>query len=432
MFFYLNKDKVIKAVSETQIKVTGGEVLETSQLDHLDRRFLVGKKIHLGPEKPPKEYRVAFIGNWGDYCGIATYADALVSSLRPLVQEVRIFAEHTLSDTSNDEADNVVRCWRRGENMSAMIEQVLAWKPDVVHVQHEFGLFPKATYFLKMLEALDGIPYVITLHSVYEHLDKTICTAYIKNIIVHSNNAKMVLEGLGHSSNVIVMPHGCVVYEDPAELWNIFQTDYAVVQFGFGFSYKGVDLAIEAIRILKERDPKFKDIFYCYLCSENPHTRSAHEDYYSYLKGKIAAADLSDHVAVLRGFLSDQLIRNFLRTAKLAIFPYQTDPNNCVYGASGAVRHAMANGVPVVASNSHLFDDLDGVLPRAVDAASLAGEMDRIFSSYEYKKSLVEKNLAFLKGNDWRTTAGRHVDAYKSIVDAFMSDRIIVTEYELR
>lgn len=427
--FVCVKNGIIKAVSESRIRIADTKTFETSDLDLSDPKSLVGKKVKLGASRPLSSLRVAFICNWGDFCGIATYTQALVSSLRGVVGELKIFAEKTETDTSNDDGDNVVRCWTRGDSMLSTIEQVLAFEPDIVHVEHEFGLFPKATHFLKMLEALGEVPYIVTLHSVYEHLDKSICTAYIRNVLVHSEVAKSVLLGLGHSSSVYVIPHGCVVHSDVSELWNIFRTDYTVIQFGFGFGYKGVDIAIEAIKILKETDPKFKDIFYCYLCSENPHTKNAHDDYYSYLKEKVAAAGLSEHVAIMRGFLSDKLIRNFMRTAKLAIFPYQTDPNNCVYGASGAVRHAMANGVPVIASDSHLFDDLEGILPRISNASTLASEIDRVFSDSKYKSDLVEKSLAFLRSNDWSVTAARHVEIYRQVIENFDADSVRIVSF---
>lgn len=415
MFIFLNKNDIIKAISETSLRIQNTETIETHDLDNIDKKNLVGKKALLGPEKDPSEYRVAFICNWGEACGIATYTQALVSEIRNKVKEVRIFAE--------------AEHWHRGESMSGVIKEIADWKPDVIHIEHEFGIFPKANHFLKMLEDLEPFPYIVTFHSVYEHLDKTICTAYVKNTIVHSEEAKDVLRELGHLNDIYIVPHGCAVYDDVSELWNIFQNDYTVIQFGFGFTYKGVDMAVDAIKHLKESDPKFKDLFYCYLCSENPHTRSVHEEYYSYLKNRVDEAGLSEHVAIMRGFISDKIIRNFLRTAKLAIFPYKTDPSNRVYGASGAVRHAMANGIPVIGSDSHMFDDLNGIIPRISDPMSLAHEIDKIFSDGQYKKELVDRNLDFLKSNDWSITADRHLEVYKAIVTQSESRSVRIINY---
>lgn len=418
MFVYVNEYGIIQAVSDIELKIDKTKTIKTNSFDHMNRNDIVGKKLRIGLPKETKDLKVAVICNWGGQCGIATYAEALISEMKSKVKEVRIFSELSSPDS--------IQCWKRGESMASCINLIKEWNPDIVHIQHEFGIFPKATHFLKMLEMLGDIPYAITLHSVYEHLDKTICSAYIKNIIVHSEHGKQALLKLGHINNIYVVDHGCPVYENIEELWNIFQNDYAVIQFGFGFSYKGVDMAIDAINILQKNDPKFKNIFYCYLCSENPVTRYVHDAYYYSIKNKVDELNLSENITVLRGFASEKIIANFLRTARLAIFPYKTDPSNIVYGASGAIRHAMANGVPTIASESHMFDDLDGVLPRTVDAESLASEIDKIFSDGEYRKSLVQKNLEFVKNHSWSIAAEQHLIVYRQVVDSFHENSLFL------
>src|SRR5205814_2077798 len=144
-----------------------------------------------------------------------------------------------------------------------LVESIKNYDPDFVIIQHEFGLFSKAGYFLQLLQGIDRFPYVLTMHSVYEHLDKAVCTSAVKNIVVHTEEGKNVLRRVGNNNNIFVIPHGCVKIPEQDELWNIFQTPYAIVQFGFGFYYKGVDTALEAIAHLKKTQPnKYKDIFY--------------------------------------------------------------------------------------------------------------------------------------------------------------------------
>jgi glycosyltransferase involved in cell wall biosynthesis len=429
MYVSINDDNIVKAASATPMKLPHMRNLMSAELDSHDTKSLLGKQVVFSRYNSMKDLKVAVICNWGDHCGIATYTQYLIDSLRPKVGEVRIFAERILGDTSGDEAANVTRCWTRGESMVDTINSILEWQPDFVMIQHEFGIFPKATHFLKMLELLDKTPYSITLHSVYEHLDKTICTAHIRNIIVHSQEGRQVLATLGHLNNVDVVSHGCVVVEDHSELWNIFHNDYVVIQFGFGFNYKGVDQAIAAIAHLKQHDEKFKNIFYCYLCSENPHTRSVHEEYYGYLKKRVNEYGLRDNVVILRGFLSEKVLSNFLRTAKLAIFPYKNDPNNCVYAASGAVRLAMANGIPVIASESHLFDDLQGVVPRVTDHIGLAQEIDRVFSDQSYSQALKAKCLGFVADHTWEATADGYLACFQRILRNFDKNVIRLTDY---
>lgn len=412
-YILINDDGNIEGVFDRPIEASTGRVIEIEK--DLTINQLIGSKIGI---MNPSEMKIAIICNWRTPCGISTYTQFLIEALRPKVAEIRIFSEiEDKADTSHDQEENVVRCWKRGESMLETVNQIKAYKPNFVIIQHEFGIFPKATFFLKLLQGLEGIPHAVVLHSVYgTHMDKTICTSAIKNIICHSDEGKKALDRLGHTTSFIqVIPHGCVLFDNVKEHWNIFQTPYTIVQFGFGFFYKGVDRAIEAVGKLKQ-DPKFKDIFYCYLCSESANATSTHAEYHRFLENRIEQLGLHDNVAIIRKFHSEESINTYLRTAKLALFPYVTDPENVVFGASGAIRVAMANNIPVIASESHMFDDLEGVVPRPQNADDLAKEIDKIFSSDKYKRQLIEKNQTYIRENDWDRTAMRYLEAIKQVL----------------
>lgn len=410
MFVSVDKNQLITAVSDHPISISGQrtESLPGANPADIGSRFGPAQPI-----KPPSDIRVAFVCNWRDRCGISTYSKFLVTELEKIVGSVRVFSEAGRGDGQDE--DNVVRCWQRGKSMKDAVDSVLAWRPDFVIVQHEFGIFPNACYFLQMLEMLAGVPYVVCMHSVYEHLDKTVCSAAVKHAVVHTEAGKRVMLSRGHTNDITVIPHGCVRFDDAEELWNIFQTPYTVVQFGFGFFYKGVDRAIEAVYKLKTTDPKFKDLFYVYLAAENPHNARIHDNYHAFLMDRVKSLGLEDNVVIIRGFQSEQTINNYLRTAKLAIFPYTNNKDNTVYGASGAARVAMANRIPVVASESHLFDDLEGVVPRPASVDELAGEIDALFSSEQRRKSLLSRADEFVGANTWDKAAARYLDVYRKI-----------------
>ena len=380
----------------------------------IEARKLLGRRV--GKSRAVK--KLAVVCNWGQECGISTYTKYLVDALREYIPEIRIFSEEGTFDTPD-----IKVCWKRGETMYRAMQEVTRWQPDFTMIQHEFGLFPKAPYLLQMLQALDFMPYAVTLHSTYEHLDKTICTAAMKQIIVHTEAAKGVLRSLGNNNRIDVVPHGCVEFEDRKELWNIFQTPHAIVQFGFGFFYKGVDRAVDAIHLLKTRNPqKYDDIFYCYLCSENPHTKNVHQEYSEFITKKINDLGLQDNVAIVRKFHSDAEINNYMRTAKLAIFPYLINPGNTVYGASGAIRISMANGIPVLASESHLFDELP--VPRPDSAERLAEEIDKVFGNWRHRDALITTQDQYIKDNAWPKVALK----YKLVMEDIRNNTYVFFE----
>jgi glycosyltransferase involved in cell wall biosynthesis len=414
MWVAVNKKNVIIAISEKNFSITGYEVKEVDTEIKSNWTKLIGKKL---PQtlKQSKDLKIAFICNWNDCCGISTYSKYLIEATIPKVKEVHVFSE-IVQDTQND-PNFVTRCWERGQSLKGLVDKLQAWEPDLVIIQHEFGIFPKATYFLQLLQGIEDISYVVTMHSIYEHLDKSVCTAAVKNIIVHTEEGKNILRKLGNANNIYVIPHGCVQYDDSlkGELWNIFQTPYTIVQFGFGFFYKGVDRMLDALHYLKKFDKKFQNIFYCYLCSDNVHTSLVHQQYYDFLMRKIDELSLHDNAVIIRKFQTDQMINSYLRTAKIAAFHYVSDPKNMVYGASGAIRVAMACGTPVVASNCHQFDDLEGVVPRPKDYIELAKEIDEIFSNEKYKLSLVKKANNYIDDNNWDKTSDRYINLYYQV-----------------
>ncbi len=361
--------------------------------------------------------KVAVVCNFGDQCGIATYSKYLIDHLAPKVAAIKIFAE--IGEGAADLGYDVERCWKRGQSLSCLSEAILAWQPDVVLIQHEFGIFPRATYWLQLLDRLADIPYAVTVHSVYRHLDKVVCTAPIQNAIVHTKEAADCYKSLGGRMPAVI-PHGCVVFDDVQENWNLFQTPYAVIQFGFGFRYKGVDMALRAISHLKSLKPdKYKDIFYTYLASENPNTRNINRSYRQELIGLVRELDLIDNVAIVPGYHEDQVINQYLRTAKLAVFPYVPDAKNVVYGASGAIRVAMANGIPVIGSTSPMFSDLEGVIPRAATPEGLAKEIGMIFSDGGHKASVLERQSKFIRSQTWDVIAGMYADHLGRIRENF-------------
>lgn len=412
---YHTRHKIITAVSDTYFEMAGNTIKEVTDMSKTDCYKMIGTRVDKQlPPKEVKDLRVACICNWNDACGISTYTRFLMEEIQSKVKDVLIISEENDNPTHPD-SDKVRRCWKRGESMKKAMSVLKEWQPDFVIVQHEFGIFPKATQFLQMLHSLKEYRYVVTLHSVYEHLDKTICTSAIDNIIVHTDAGREALRRLGHNQNVFVVPHGCLKFDKVDELWNIFQTPYTLMQFGFGFFYKGVDRAIEAVHHLKTTDPKFKDIFYCYLCSDSGHFNSVFNDYYYYLVDKIETLGLQDNVCIIRKFHSEQTINSYLRCAKIALFPYVTNPNHVVYGASGAVRVAMANKIPVIASEGHMFDDLEGVVPRPGDHLALAKEIDEIFSNDAHKAALLNKINNYVDNNTWDHVADKYLDIYRQV-----------------
>ena len=410
-----DNNRYINVISDNKFEVIGQKTANIGY--EKDIRNLLGRKITSKNKaevfvlKNISELKVAIICNWHDQCGISTYSHFLTNAIVGKVKEVRIFSESSNKITDKDELI-VDRCWTRGECLLPMVKKVKEWEPDFIIIQHEYGIFPNAFYFMQMMQYFDNIPYVVALHSVYEHLDKVVYSSCIKNIVVHTEQGKEKLIKMGNTNNINVIPHGCINFPEAEEIWNICHNPYTIMQFGFGFNYKGVEVALDAIHHLKNTDKKFKNIFYFYLLSDNGHTANIHKEYYNKLMEKIESLELQPNIAIIRKYQSDEMLNLYLRLAKIAIFPYINNPNNTVYAASGAIRVAMANKIPVIASASHLFDDLENIVPRPDNYLDLAKYIDSIFSNSNYRNDLINKSQTFITGNSWDNTAEKYLSLY--------------------
>jgi len=405
------KDKSIKVISTSDFELVDskGHVAKTDDPISLYQKFI--KK-----EDKDTPIKIGYICNWNQQCGISTYSKFIFDELKSLVDEYKIFSELPF-DQEEDTKENIVYCWRRGEHLKKLLNEIKEYNPNFILIQHEWGIFPKAGFFMSFITELKRlhIPVIVALHSVYDHLDKIIPLSVLDNVIVHSSNAKGLLERLKFKGNVFVIPHGCPEVKKYEEVWNIFQTPYLIFGFGFGFKYKGVEIAIDAIKYLKETDEKFKDILYVYVCSESDTNKGIHEYYYNTLSEKVEKEGLENNVLLIRGFLEDEMLDVYLKTVKMVIFPYISDPTNSVFGSSGAIKIAMSYNIPVIASKSHLFDDIEGYAIRIGEYKELAIEIDKLFSSEDYRNQVIDKAHEYIEENTWKKSAERYFDVIKEV-----------------
>ena len=260
------------------------------------------------------------------------------------------------------------------------------------------------------MSAMQRYRTFVTLHSVYKHKDKTICEAAIPNMIVHTNIAKRVLKDEKKvPGNVTVIPHFCIPCKDDSKHWNLYHSKHTIVQFGFGFRYKGWEQAIEVVSKLKV---EFPDIFFTGLFSESPFSRHLHDQYFYDLYDMIREKDVAQHVAIIRGYQSDETLDAYLRTNQIALFPYIENGEHTVYGCSGAARFTMRTGIPVIASNAPLFDDLEGVCPRPKSINDICRELRRLFTDPRAVSDQKERQKQFLIKNNLNNIANSYVNLF--------------------
>jgi glycosyltransferase involved in cell wall biosynthesis len=367
-------------------------------------RLKNGQFVDKTAPKEIADLRIALIGVWQINCGVSTYSDYLMDQIKVQVKDYKIFAEKA----DGEEDPHVERCWERGKSLGELAQQVNDYDPDVVLIQHEYGIFPDARHWLALLSNLHTQKVFVALHSVYiYHHDKTICEAAIPNVIVHTKLQEEGLRAKGFKKPIHVIPHGCLPPRLKPRLWNLYRSEHTFMQFGFGFEYKGWENALQACALLKKEYP---DVFYTGLFSESPFSKHLHDNYFNKLQTFIKELGIEENVSLIRGFQADEVLESFFRTNKCAVFPYRENGEHTVLAVTGAARVAMTHGIPVVTSRVPFFSDLYNACLQASSPEEL---VEQIKKAWADPKQFVDRQDAFLRKNSWANVARMYLEVVR-------------------
>jgi len=373
--------------------------------------------------------KVAFISVYNIPCGIATYNEKLISRLSNYV-DIRVFAEYAneqKEERLSTDPEFVYRCWDRNEYpKTKLMVEVDNWKPDVIHFGHEYGFFAKAYLFTSLVSWFKArkYPVIATMHSIYEHRDKTVQEASGQHILAHTEAGMKCLKTKGIDENKIsIIAHGSdILSGDDNEpkllppLWNTWHNNHTIFQPGFLFDYKG---HLRMLNVIAELKKKYPDVHYIIQGSENPKNATEHEALYRRIVAMCKKLDIESNVTINRGFVSEDVLLSFIRTAKVCVLPYANHPEHDVCSTSGIARIIIGTETPLVTTSVHLFDDLNGVAFKANNDAGLYNHIDSIFSNPEIIKGYNDARIEFLRKTSWSAVAKQHVELYSKVLSKY-------------
>lgn len=356
-------------------------------------------------------------------CGVAEYAKALADELRKNAA-VTVLSDHN--------------CWRRSSIKIPLniLVRTLREKPDIVHLQFEYLLFGKGEFALLLLLPLFlfrllSLRVVVTMHSVIpsqilsrsffeEHTRSArflnlkrlavflftllLCYLCADAVIVHDPRSRQILISDYHLSRayVVVIPHFAYRKPEtpPAHICKKtlgLEGKTVIAQFGFVKPLKGIDLAIEAIRTLKERNAVLLIIGGLPL-QTHPHPSAAR--YYERLVRHTRENDLP---VVWTGFLPNENLPTYLNATDVFIFPCRDEAS----GASGALNTVISYGKKIIASRIPKFQNLPLVFFEPNDYRDLAEKL---------RETIKEASTTTYRGYELSEAALRHMSVYSNLL----------------
>ncbi len=352
-------------------------------------------------------------------CGIATYTQYLVEALRPLNNEVYVVTQF------GGEGTRVYPAFNANDPGLAdrVFQMMIKFTPDVVHIQHEYGLFgePRGVNVIPLVYRfkLVRIPVVLTLHTVYEDFsrnDQMILEALVRAadaIIVHEEYQKEAILGrIASCENIWVIAHGSRDIEPvPAakEKLGLGQDEKPVLICGYFRPNKGLE---RIVKVFPQIAKKVKESVLVVAGKIRQQEYGEYRDEFFRLVNDSAA---SHRIRVFRGQFPQDTFDTILSAADVVPLPYSKG------GQSGILANCLALGRPVVVSpevralRETVAKAQCGLI--AKDDEELIEDIAQILTDDALRDTLSKKGREYVAKNvSWPIIARQTIDVYHSVV----------------
>lgn len=377
---------------------------------------------------------VSVIGNYlPRRCGIATFTTDLCEALAAVAPDCRCQAVAMNDVVGGYDYPSRV-CFEidanRHEQYDIAADFINLRSPDVVCVQHEYGIFggKSGRFLIPLLRQLHA-PIVTTLHTVLSEPDEVqrqvLCelAELSDRMVVMSRRAESFLrENYRIPGNrIALIPHGIpdVPFVDPNYYKDKFQAEGRRVMLTFGLLSpgKGIEYAIDALpRVVRE----FPDCLYIILGATHPAVKQEQgEQYRLQLVNRARERGVTDNVAFVNRFVGAEELRDFLGAADVYITPYLNEAQI----ASGTLANAMGAGKAIVSTpywyaEEVLAEDRGRIVPFR-DADALASTLVELFQDEPGRHAMRKRAYNFGRDMIWPVVARQ----YLKLFDEVRSDR---------
>jgi len=330
--------------------------------------------------------KIAMITPWNVTCGIYTYSKALSKAIADLGTDIYIVRLPRFGNKTPEILQNVV-------------DSIPIDKIDLIHIQHEYGLYKGLEGgFYGSLNTL-GKPIVTTMHAVGNwELDRMIGNT--STMIVHN---KYCHRRLGHPEATII-PHGTelcktVPPEEAKKTYGIQPEAPIVGYFGYVSQYKGLEHLFDAMM----KVPKAAALIAGgYI---GPVTT-----YYVNLKQ--TSIQLLPNRCQWIGTIPDDERATAFGAMDIMVYPSRFATE------SGALLTVLGYGKAVITSDLPPFKEKKtlGAVMTYTSIDNLTRKIKRLLRDDELRLKLEEGARRYAESVSWLKVAQMHLDLYKTIL----------------
>lgn len=364
--------------------------------------------------------RICFVSTYPPIeCGIATYCSDLIEPLRAESNEIYVVSQH------GGRGENVFGAFNSSDpDLADRIFNVLTrFTPDVVHIQHEFGLYgPRfGVNIIPLLYSLriGGVPVVTTIHTIYRDIPrehKIILDPLIRGsdaVIVHEEYQREVIRStFDNYEPIFVIPHGVRDLEPVKDAKDILGLSgkKVVLLPGYFRPTKGFSRIVKIFPEIVKRVPEAT------LVVASKMRMVEYSEERNNFFDEIDRSPVRDNIKVFCGQFPQKTFDTIISAADVVPFPYTAGAQ------SGMLTQVMAFKKPFVASDLDSFKNIaeksgGGVIATSDD--EYIDSISRILEDDKYAAYLSSNIKKYLENNlRWDIIARKHMDVYHSVYEA--------------
>jgi glycosyltransferase involved in cell wall biosynthesis len=308
----------------------------------------------------------------------------------------------------------------------AAAEHINATNPDIVSLQHEYGIFGgRAGELLLPLVKRLRAPVVTTFHTVLAELSPEqrksfsgIVEMSSRIVVMAEYGREVLVDRLGvPDAKVQVIPHGIpdVPFLDPAFHKDEYGLDRRTVILTFGLlsRNKGIEMMIEALPTVVKAEP---NVIYVVLGATHP-GQIAHEgeSYRDELAALAKRLGVAEHVRFVNEFVEQQVMLDYLTSADIYVTPYRSADQV----TSGTLAYSAGLGKAVVSTPywhaRELLADGRGELVPFGDSQALAKTLCALLADDARRHALRRRAYAEGRKMIWPAVAERYLDLFAAV-----------------